>query len=142
MADIDVMKASKWTRRAIIGACRSSGCKEKDDVLWKATLEEKEQHWLSGPFEESELTRQLGPLWVVSSRFGLEQGKKLRPVDSMSEPFINAAFRAREKLNLQGVDQLAALTSAILGSVSNDRRVDKAFLRCDLKGLARARAQP
>ena len=76
------------------------------------------------PFEESELTKQLGPLWVVSSRFGLEQGKKLRPVDSMTEPFVNAAFRAREKLNLHGVDQLAALTRAILGCVSSDRRIE------------------
>ena len=51
----------------------------------------------------------VGPLWVPSRRFGVVQGDKTRPVDDVSEGFINASTLCREKLTLMSVDDLAGV---------------------------------
>ena len=56
---------------------KSSGCEETDKSLWLKTLEERDKGWLVGPLEWDDL----GPDTVVSRRFPLQQGTKIRPID-------------------------------------------------------------
>ena len=95
---------SAITRRSIISACGSSGDSGRDAALFAKTLEERDSGWLRGPFSEQEVTEQLGPSWVPSRRFGLQQSDKLRPIDDASEPGINDALMTTEKLQLHDLD--------------------------------------
>ena len=40
------------------------------------------------------------------------QGKKVRPIDNLSEFNVNAAFGTHEKVNLNGIDQVVSWTKA------------------------------
>ncbi|CAE8589824.1 unnamed protein product [Polarella glacialis] len=123
MSEKDVMKAAKWSRRAAMGKCVSSGDAAADKELWENTVLERDKGWLSGPFSEEELSSRLGPLWTASSRFPVRQGDKLRCIDNLSGSFVNAAFGSSEKLDLGGIDQLAGLVKALIGGVLDNRDV-------------------
>ena len=64
---------------------------------------------LWGPHSESELARIVGPLFIVSKRFGLEQPDKVRQTDNLSESLANSGFGASYKLDLAGVDDISVL---------------------------------
>ena len=88
-----------------------------EQEVWAITMEEKSKGWLSGPFTETQLVEQLGPLFVVSRRFGIRQGTKVRVIDDFSESLVNRCFGASETIDLGGVDELAVLAKAMLDMV-------------------------
>ena len=51
--------------------------------IWDTTRSEIMKGWFQGPFTEEELTRRLGPLWVVSRRFGIWQRGAVRVLDDL-----------------------------------------------------------
>ncbi|CAE7540441.1 unnamed protein product [Symbiodinium sp. CCMP2592] len=67
----------------------SSGDKEIDQLLWDKTMEEVQSGYLSGPYDFESLPKRC----LVSSRFPLLQGEKLRPIDNYSSSLINEASR-------------------------------------------------
>ena len=69
-------------------------------VIWDGACDEAAKGWLSGPYTEQSLTEKLGPMFVVSRRFGLEQPDKIRAIDDMSESLVNAAYGSYYKLDL------------------------------------------
>ena len=84
-----LMRASRWSRRALLGSMRPSGDDELDKAIYKKTQEELEWGMLNGPFTEEQLTAKLGPLWVPARRFGILQGD-YRQIDDYSEYGHNA----------------------------------------------------
>lgn len=116
MSEDDLMKSARWTRHALLGSIRSSGDPDLDKRLYEKVLEEEKAGWIAGPFSEEQLNKMLGPLWVASRRFGLLQdsGAKLRPIDDLSESFVNSCFGSFEKVNLPGVDGIAAIVKALM----------------------------
>jgi hypothetical protein len=77
------------------------------EAVERATAEEVRLGWASGPWTAQELGQQLGPRWVPSRRFGIQQGTKVRAIDDFSESFVNECITVREKISLGGVDGLA-----------------------------------
>jgi hypothetical protein len=77
------------------------------EEISRATSEEVRLGWASGPWTTQQLDQQLGPRWVPSRRFGIEQGAKVRPIDDFSESFVNECVTVREKISFGGVDGLA-----------------------------------
>ena len=91
--------------------------------MWRIIKEEIDAGWLRGPFSEEMLKKLLGPLFVVSQRFGIVQGPKVRQIDDLSASLINAAFCASEKMDHGGIDELAALAKFLVESVHDDGKV-------------------
>ena len=117
--------SAKWSRRALIGKIRSSGDSNIDEVVWKQTLEEVSHAWMSGPFDETQVTAMLGTdEWVCSRRFGLDQGKKVRNIDDYSESQVNSTITVVEKIELDIVDEHACLLKTIVDAVAKNGRVE------------------
>ena len=89
------MKTTRWTRRAILGKTTATADDEAAAQVWQDAQEEVSRGWL-------DLKRVLGPLFVVSKRFGLKQADKVRAIDDLSESLVNSAFGASYKLDLPG----------------------------------------
>ena len=118
------MKASKWSRRAVMGSACRSGDEDLDKQVWEKTKKETKKSWLNGPFTEQELEDMLGKLFVVSRRFGILQKSGIRVIDDFSESMINACFGASETVDLGGVDELAALARTLLDMVKDNGKVE------------------
>ena len=121
-----VQKASKWTRRVSMAkeTYRSEKDREMAKQVWDATMEERGEGWVSGPYTEEELLRILGPLFVASKRFGIDQGGKIRVIDDLSASLVNPAFGCEETVSLGGIDELAALARTMLQMVSDEGWVE------------------
>ena len=118
-----LMKSSKWTRRKIL---RSNGPlmpQEVREVVWNNAIEERDRGWLRGPLSHEQLKHELGPLYVVSRRFGLEQSDKVRAIDDLTESLVNSSFSSSYKLDLPGVDGVAVLARTMLDCVDEERTV-------------------
>ena len=86
--DIDeLMSISDQVKQQIRSRTVSSGDHDMDKLLWEKTVEEAGKGQLSGPYSFDSLPQDC----LVSSRFPLLQGGKLRPIDNYSSSLINAA---------------------------------------------------
>ena len=83
--------------RASLG---SSGDHALDNALWSKTPEEVEKGWLVGPLEWDDL----GEGDVVSHRFPVKQGEKIRPIDDYSRSEVNACVTMLEQPTVDTVD--------------------------------------
>ena len=115
-----VTKAARWTRN--VSKTRSSSSKDcqADKEVWARSKAEIQKHHLRGPFTSEQLSAMLGPLFVVSRRFGIQQGDKVRPVDDMSESLVNSCYGSVEKVDLGGVDELAVLLRTFLDGAADN----------------------
>jgi len=116
----DMLWADAKRAQAEVLARGGSGNDQWDKELWELTMEEAEGKGLEGPFTASQISDQLGKLWVPSRRFGVRQGGKLRPIDDFSEHGINAAFGSGQKVSMKGVDDVVTIAKARLESASDD----------------------
>lgn len=123
MDDEQLMKSSRWSRRMIMGRDSTCSDPELNDEVWRITVEEVSKGWLQGPMTEDQVAKMLGPLFVISPRFGIRQSDKIRPIDDMSISMVNSAFTPSYRLELDGVDGIAVLARAMMGAISDDRRV-------------------
>ena len=48
------------------------------------------------------------PKAIISKRFAIQQGKKVRPIDDLSQSFLNAAFGSEGKIQLHDTETIAA----------------------------------
>ena len=78
------------------------------EELWQKSLDEVSKGWSEGPFREQDLPQGA----VVSKRFAIQQGNKVRPIDDLSQSHINEAFGSMGKIELHDIETIAA--SAIL----------------------------
>lgn len=123
LTDHQLMKSSKWTKRMILGKSSLNSSEDVKRSVWKGALEEVAKGWLQGPLTEDEVKNLLGPLYIVSKRFGLQQSDKIRPIDDMSESKVNSAYGSSYKLDLPGVDGISILARTLLECVHEDRSV-------------------
>lgn len=125
LSNVQLMKSSKWTKHRVLAASRTTGNKpdEVQSQIWSGALEEVERGWLSGPYSEAQLADMLGPLYVVSRRFGLQQTDKIRPIDDLSESLINSAYGSAFRLDLPGIDGITLLARTFLEAVRDDGTV-------------------
>ena len=98
-----LMKSSKWSHNLILKRKKEQVDPSVQQAVWDLTMNEVDRGWLQGPFNEHQVRMRLGPLFVASKRFGLEQADKIKQIDNLSESLVNAAFGAGYKLDLEGV---------------------------------------
>ena len=111
----------------------SSGDNVMDEQLWQKTLEEVEQGYLEGPFDFDTLP----PDCLVSSRFPLIQGAKLRPIDNYSSSLINDTVSVSEKPVTHSIDEIALLITRLL-KVARRKGLNRVFGKtADLKSAYR-----
>ena len=99
-------------RQAVKFTTRSSGSHEQDVALWVKTLQEVEKGWLEGPIQWDRLSGGA----VVSRRFPLQQGQKLRPIDDYSMSQVNAALTTRDQATAGNVDVVCAMLLSYIRS--------------------------
>ena len=97
----------------------SSGDRNMDTLLWEKTLEEVEKGHLAGPFDVCHLPKGC----LVSSRFPLMQGGKLRPIDNSSSSLINDTVTVSEKPVTHSIDEIALLITKLSKAARKKRTV-------------------
>ncbi|CAE6957791.1 ANKRD50 [Symbiodinium sp. CCMP2592] len=111
----------------------SSGDKEIDQLLWDKTMEEVQSGYLSGPYDFESLPKRC----LVSSRFPLLQGEKLRPIDNYSSSLINDTVTVSEKPITHSIDEIALLINT-LSSAARKKNLNALYGKtADLKGAYR-----
>ena len=105
MAVQELEDSAGRSREAIRRMTRSSGDTEVDQKLLEKTREEASKGWLVGPLDWSEL----GPTAVVSRRFPVQQGSKIRPIDDYSQSQINSTVSSTETASVDSVDTICAM---------------------------------
>ena len=116
-ADLHVDELSAgaaMAREACRLSTKSSGCKETDSALWSKTLEERDKGWLVGPLEWNDLDADV----VVSRRFPLRQGPKIRPIDDYSMSSVNATVGMSEQATTDSVDAISAMLAELMKQLS------------------------
>ena len=123
MDDTQLMKSSRWSRKMV--AAKDSGVADVrlEEEVWNITMDEVKRGWLQGPLTEPQVRKELGPLYVVSPRFGLRQSDKTRPIGDMSISLVNSSFSASYLLELDGVDGVAVLARTFAGAVDDSGTV-------------------
>ena len=109
----ELVEGSSKSRAAVRLATSSSGDAELDSRLWMKTLEERDRGWLIGPLSWNDLEEDA----VVSKRFPLQQGAKLRPIDDFSMSLVNATVSMRDQATTDGVDVIAATMCVFMRSL-------------------------
>ena len=139
----ELMRTCKRNRAETRRGIGSSGDGTLDAEVWKQTWDEVEQGWLTGPLDEHGVSAIVGPLWTLARRFGILQSGKTRVIDDYSEPYVNAAYGGLDKLNLGGVDEIAAMLKEILLAIRDDRTVLITFSSGkQLRGVLHASMEP
>ena len=99
-----VAMAASYNARTL-ASIKPSDDAEMDSEVWRATLSEVESGSLDGPYDVHELPKH----HLVSPRFGIRQGTKVRPIDNLSASGINATVGLPEKLQVDTIDEIAAV---------------------------------
>lgn len=111
-------QTAKWAQRAVVASCkRVLEDKEVAESVWNESVEQAgvDKQWLRGPFTASEVSNRVGPNWIPARRFGVRQGGKIRPVDD-SQYLINSTVSSHEKIDLEGIDHIAATARFFMGA--------------------------
>ena len=123
ISNVQLIKSATWTRKKILGKSSGEASDKVIKSVWDGACEEAGRGWLSGPYTETELINKLGPMFVVSRRFGLEQSDKVRAIDDMTESLVNSAYGSQYKLDLPGIDGVSTTARTWLEGIGADRRI-------------------
>ena len=88
------------SERSVRNVCKHRDASTEQSV-WDSTQEECSKGWLSFCHRAS-----LSSSSVVSTRFGVQQKNKVRPIDNFKSSFVNSACGVREKVAMDGVDEI------------------------------------
>ena len=116
----ELLSRSKWSNKALWSKVRQSSDVQLDRDLWQQALEERDAGWLTGPWrtlEEAQVNFEK-PI-VLSRRFPLPQGDKVRAIDDFSESGVNGAFSLDEKVTTMNLDAIAATIRLIFQGLSS-----------------------
>ena len=111
----DLCAGASRANEALKTSLGSCGDDELDKELWEKTMKEVRAGWLIGPLEWDDLD----PSYVISHRFPLKQGAKVRPIDDYSRSGVNAAVTTLEQPTVDTSDVAAAMYSRL----ANDLRM-------------------
>ena len=116
---------TKFLKPAIWARIRSESPTQHAQALWDLTCEEaREKSWLYGPLSWEQLRDMHGEVWMPSRRFPLLQKGKLRPIDDLSESYINASYGVSERLTLHTLDEVIWCAMAVTRAVCHSGHVD------------------
>ena len=110
----DLVSSSAVANQTLRTTLQTSGDDELDQELWRKTLSEKEAGWLKGPVAWESLERGA----VVSPRFGLKQGPKVRPIDNLAASQVNNTVTRFETAAVDGVDTIAAMCALTMSCLA------------------------
>ena len=113
MAVAELSSNAARARFALKGSNASSGDPDLDTKLYQKTLDEVDKGWLRGPLEWADLESNA----VVSKRFGLQQGEKLRPIDDYSMSSVNATVTAKDQATADNVDVICAMLLQLMAGL-------------------------
>ena len=119
----DLMKTSRWARKSLIARVGPGLDPESDALMWTTALEERDAGWLQGPFEEADMDKRHGALWLAARRFVIVQSGKYRQIDDYSEHGHNSTVWTDERIPMGGVDEILVLAKMMAGAVDGDRKV-------------------
>ena len=77
---------------------------DMEPEVWAATLKESENGWLTFRPDHS-----VESGCIISSRFGVKQKNKVRPIDNFRSSLVNSTCGVREKVAMDGVDEIVSL---------------------------------
>ena len=120
----DLRATAKWSKHVVADSCRrASKDPEVARSVWRETMEQRDRHWLRGPFTFEEMDKKYNGTWVASKRFGVVQGEKTRAVDDLTEFLVNASVTETDKVILDAVDNIVATARFLVGSTcgGNDK---------------------
>ena len=106
----ELSAGASMAREACRLSTKSSGCEETDSFFWLKTLEERDKGWLVGPLDRHDLD----PDTVVSRRFPLRQGSKIRPIDDYSMSSVNATVGMSEQATTDSIDVISAMLAEFM----------------------------
>ena len=111
MSENSLRLRSSLHNKAMISRCKSSGSPDLDKEFWKQTLSERDEGWLTGPFDSEASVKQhlSGQVPHFSRRFPLQQNTKIRSIDDLLESGINTLFGSHDKLVLMDTDTLSSI---------------------------------
>ena len=101
----DLVQGSHFFVQHVLHRLKSSGDERLDAELWKATMAEVAEGFLDGPHPVSSLPAGC----LLSPRFGIRQGEKMRPIDDFTVSSINLTVGLKEKLQVETIDELMAI---------------------------------
>jgi hypothetical protein len=94
---------------------KSSGDVSVDKVFWNQVKDEIDRKWLSQPmYSLDEVKSFLQSEFVLTRRFPLMQGTKIRGIDDLNESNVNLAFGYQDKLSFHDVDFISAMIVSFL----------------------------
>ena len=113
----DLRATAKWSKHVVADSCRrASKDSEVARSVWRETMEQRDKHWLRGPFPFEQMDEKYNGTWIASKRFGVVQGEKTRAVDDLSEFLVNASVTETDKVILDAVDNIVATARFLVGS--------------------------
>ena len=108
-----IASAAAFNNKRLISSCKSSGNKVTDDSAWELIEEEISKGWISQPVYSLREAEQQWPGLVISRRFPLKQGNKIRLIDDFNESNVNLAYTHSEKLSFHDIDVIAATIGCV-----------------------------
>ena len=114
----DLCAGASRANEALKTSLGSCGDDELDKELWEKTMKEVQAGWLIGPLEWDDLC----PSDVISHRFPLKQGAKVRPIDDYSRSGVNAAVTTLEQPTVDTSDVAAAMYSRLANNLRRHGR--------------------
>ena len=101
----ELRAGAKASREAVVHSVRGSGDDFIDFEVYRKTCEERASGWLRGPYRMDQLPQDA----VVSRRFGLKQGAKVRLIDDFSGSSVNMTTQVETTPSLHTLDVVAAM---------------------------------
>lgn len=97
-------------RGAMLRTMKASDDAELDCGVYAATLAERDAGHLEGPLDPTSLPTSA----ILTMRFGLRQGQKLRPIDNYKTSLVNFAVTQSETITVHTLDVCAAMVATWL----------------------------
>ena len=117
------MDSSSSKRLSAYYSTRTSGDGEVDRVVYSKTMDEVQSGWARGPIPLSALPAGA----VISRRFGLKQGEKVRLIDDLTGSGINQTVQASESPKPHTTDVVASALLEMLKFNSGSQLLGRAF---------------
>ena len=118
-----LMESSSSKRLSAYYSTRTSGDIEVDRVVYSKTMDEVQSGWARGPIPLSALPTGA----VVSRRFGLKQGEKVRLIDDLTGSGINQTVQASESPKPHTTDVVASALLEMLKFNNGSKLLGRAF---------------
>ena len=113
-----VRNHSREFRETVLSSTISQG--HLDATVLQKTLDERDKGWLVGPIHLDDIPRDA----LISRRFGITQGEKVRLIDDFSQSGVNLAVQSYESPQPQSTDVIQSVNPCcrtLSGLISSEK---------------------